>query len=262
MRPLSDKTALVTGASSGIGMAVARSLAREGCRLILLARRRERLSDLAAQLKQEQDCESAAVVVDVRRRTDLLKALEALPEGWKAIDLLVNNAGLSRGLEPIHAGDPDDWDEMIDVNVKGLLWVTKWVVTGMLKRGSGHVINIGSIAGYETYPGGVVYCASKFAVRALTRGLKMDLQGTPIRVTAVDPGLVETEFSLVRFKGDTARAKIPYQGLKPLTGEDIAEAVVWCATRPAHVNVMNVTLFPTAQASAQMVHREPSQETG
>jgi 3-hydroxy acid dehydrogenase/malonic semialdehyde reductase len=256
MGTLRGKTVLVTGASAGIGRAVAVACARAEGRLILLARRGDRLRELAAELRESFGSDSIAIVADLRDRTALQEALDGLPPLWKEIDLLVNNAGLARGLDPLQAGDPDDWDEVFDVNVRALLCVTRWVLPAMLERGSGHIINLGSIAGFETYPGGAVYCASKFAVRAITRGLKMDLQGTPIRVTSIDPGLVETEFSLARFKGDAARAQAPYQGLKPLSADDIAEAVVWSATRPAHVNVMSMTLFPTSQASAQMVHRE------
>ena len=168
----------------------------------------------------------------------------------------MNNAGLARGVAPLYEGALPDWDEMIDVNVKALLATTRAVVPWMLKRQTGHVINIGSIAGHEAYPGGNVYCSTKFAVRALSRGLKMDLSGTPIRVTSIDPGLVETEFSIVRFKGDSERARKPYEGLVPLTGEDIAEAVVWSASRPAHVNIAEMIVFPTAQSSSTMVYRE------
>jgi NADP-dependent 3-hydroxy acid dehydrogenase YdfG len=175
---------------------------------------------------------------------------------WQAIDVLVNNAGLARGLDPLHSGKPAEWDEVIDVNVRAVLAVSRAVIPGMLARNKGHIINLGSIAGWEVYPGGAVYCATKHAVRALSRGMKMDLLGTPIRVTSIDPGLVETEFSLVRFSGDREKARGPYTGIQPLRGEDIAEAIVWAASRPPHVNVANMIIFPTAQAASTQVHRK------
>jgi 3-hydroxy acid dehydrogenase / malonic semialdehyde reductase len=255
MGTLSGQAVLVTGASSGIGRAVSVAFAKEGCRLILLARREDRLAQLAKELQREYGTPCLPVPVDLRDRERVLAALTGMDAAWQAIDVLVNNAGLVRGLDPLHEGSLEDWDEVLEVNLKALLLVTRWTVPKMVERGAGHIINIGSIAGYETYPGGAVYCASKFAVRALTRGLKMDLQGTPLRVTSVDPGLVETEFSMVRYRGDKERASAPYRGIKPLSGEDVAEAVVWCAGRPAHVNVMNMVILPTAQASASMVRR-------
>ena len=183
------------------------------------------------------------------------RTLTALPADWTDIDVLVNSAGLSRGLDKLHEANIEDWEEMIDTNVKGLLYVSRAVIPGMVRRGRGHVINIGSVAGREVYPGGNVYCASKYAERAITRGLRLDLLGTPIRVTTVDPGMVETEFSIVRFHGDEARARKTYEGLKPLKGEDVADAVLFCATRPPHVDVSEVVIMPTAQASATMSHR-------
>jgi NADP-dependent 3-hydroxy acid dehydrogenase YdfG len=253
---LAGQLVLVTGASAGIGRAVAVRFAEEGCRLVLVARRQERLDLLARELADRFGTQSLPLAIDLLDRQATLAALDRLEPAWRAIDVLVNNAGLVRGLDPLQSAHAEDWDEVLDVNIKALLTVTRWTLPFMLARGSGHVINIGSIAGYETYAGGAVYCASKFAVRALTRGLKMDVLGTPIRVTSVDPGLVETEFSLVRYRGDRERASLPYRGLKPLCGEDIAEAVVWCAGRPPHVNVLSMVILPTAQASATMVHRE------
>ncbi|MDM7913720.1 MAG: SDR family NAD(P)-dependent oxidoreductase, partial [Candidatus Eisenbacteria bacterium] len=182
-------------------------------------------------------------------------ANESLPEPWKSIDVLVNNAGLSRGLSRLHEGLLSDWEEMIDTNVKGLLYVSRAVIPGMIERGRGQVINIGSIAGHESYPGGNVYCATKAAVRALTAGMRMDYVDTPIRISTVDPGMVETEFSLVRFHGDRERADKVYQGITPLSADDVAEVVLFCATRPAHVEVAEVLLLPTAQASATLAHR-------
>lgn len=256
MYSLKDKIVFVTGASSGIGMSCARAFAGLGARILICARRADRLKKLAAELKKESGAPVHALGLDVRNQPGVEKALAALPEEWREIEVLVNNAGLSRGLDKLHQGLVSDWEEMIDTNVKGLLFVSRAVIPGMVERGSGQVINIGSIAGYQVYPGGSVYCATKFAVRALTKGLRLDLNGTPVRVSEVAPGMVETEFSLVRFHGDTERASQVYQGLTPLSPDDIADAVVWCATRPAHVNVSEMIVMPTAQASPTMVHRK------
>ncbi len=255
MDTVRGKLVLITGASAGIGEACARLFAQHGARLLLVARREQRLRELALDLETQHRAEVMTCALDVRRRADVEATLEGLPAGWREIDILVNNAGLARGLGPVHSGDPDDWDEMIDTNVKGLLYVTRVVTAGMVARGAGHVINIGSIAGREVYPGGNVYCASKFAVTALTRALSIDLLGTGVRVSTVDPGLVETEFSQVRFRGDAQRAQRVYEGLKPLTGADVAEAVLFCATRPPHATVRELVLTPTAQASAVHVFR-------
>jgi serine 3-dehydrogenase len=196
------------------------------------------------------------IELDVRDQEGVSSELQDLPADWQRIDVLVNNAGLSRGLDPLHEGSIDDWDEMLDTNVKGLLYVTRAVLPDMVARGRGHVINIGSIAGHEVYPRGNVYCASKHAVDAITRGMRMDLLGTGVKVTTVDPGLVETEFSKVRFHGDEVKANAVYKGLQPLTPDDIAETVLWAATRPAHVQIAEVIVFPSAQASSMHVHRE------
>ncbi len=253
---LKDKLVFITGASSGIGRASAHAFAAEGARLLLCARRIERLRELEDEIKKSTPSATVhSVQLDVRNHAAVGKMVEGLPEEWQPIDILLNNAGLSRGLDKVQDGSLDDWDEMIDTNVKGLLYVTRAVVPGMVARGRGHIINIGSIAGHEVYPKGNVYCASKFAVDALTQGLRLDLVDTPLRVTAIDPGLVETEFSEVRFHGDTERAKTVYKGLEPLHPEDIAETIVWCATRPAHVQIADVIIFPTNQASAAVVHR-------
>ena len=193
--------------------------------------------------------------LDVRDRTQVMLTLQSLPHEWTTIQVLVNNAGLSRGLDPFQEASLDDWEEMIDTNLKGLLYVTRTLLPGMVARNQGHIVNIGSIAGHQTYPRGNVYCATKAAVRALTEGLKQDLLGTSIRVSTVDPGLVETEFSKVRFHGDDDRARSVYQGLTPLTPEDVAEVVLFCVTRPAHVNLSEILLVPTDQATATMVHR-------
>jgi len=251
------QTVLITGASSGIGLACAEAFAVTGARLLLCARREDRLRDLTVRLRESHGTEILAFALDVRVRGKVEEAFAALPPAWQAIDILVNNAGLSRGLEPLQEGSFHDWDEMLDTNVKGLLNVSRTLLPGMIARGGGQVINIGSIAGHEVYPGGAVYCASKHAVDAITKGLRLDLNGTGVRVSTVDPGLVDTEFSTVRFHGDRSRADTTYQGMTPLTGADVAETVVWVASRPAHVNAAEILLLPTAQASCGLVHREP-----
>jgi 3-hydroxy acid dehydrogenase / malonic semialdehyde reductase len=243
----------ITGASSGIGEATARAFALSKARLILAARRIERLRALAGQLATE--CH--LIELDVRDRAAVHDAVARIPAELAAIDVLVNNAGLSRGLSPLHEGLEDDWDEMIDTNVKGLLYVTRAVLPAMVARGRGHVVNVGSVAGHETYPGGNVYCASKAAVRVLNKGLRLDLLGTGVRVSSVDPGLVPTEFSEVRFHGDKERATKVYENTRPLSAADVAEAIVWCASRPPWVNVEDVLLMPTDQAAATLAHRRP-----
>lgn len=248
-------TVLITGASSGIGMSCANKFAESGSRLILIARRSERLKQLAIKLKERFRTESLVIELDVRKRVDVAKKLASLPKEWQDIDILINNAGLSRGLDKLYEGSIDDWEEMIDTNVKGLLYVSRAIVPGMVSKGIGMIVNIGSIAGQEVYPKGSVYCASKFAVDALTRGLRMDLVDTPIRVCTVDPGLVETEFSNVRFRGDTQRASQTYQHMTPLTPDDVADAVLFCATRPPHVQLAQIVMMPTCQASTTLVHR-------
>ncbi len=253
---LTGKTVLVTGASSGIGAACAEVFADAGCRLLLAARRQDRLDEVAERLREDFGSEVHATVVDVRDREAVDAWIEGLSSSWAAIDVLVNNAGLARGLSTVYEGDVNDWEEMIDTNVKGLLWVTRAVLRGMVARGSGHVINIGSIAGHETYPGGNVYCASKHAVTAIGRALNIDVLGTGVRVSSVDPGLVNTEFSVVRFHGDQERADSVYDGMEPLHGRDVADAVFFCATRPIHANVREMILMPSAQAAAVHVHRE------
>jgi 3-hydroxy acid dehydrogenase / malonic semialdehyde reductase len=256
MYPLKNKIVFITGASSGIGKSCARGFAAEGARLILAARRAERLEALSAELEEAHAVPVLKLTFDVRNAEAVAAAVSGLPNEWKAVEVLVNNAGLSRGLSKLHEGELRDWEEMIDTNVKGLLYVSRAVIPGMVERGRGHVINIGSIAGHEVYPSGNVYCATKFGVKALSKGMRMDLNGTGLRVSSVDPGMVETEFSLVRFRGDGERAAKVYQGLDPLTPDDIADAVVYCATRPPHVNVSEMIVMPTAQASTMVMNRK------
>ncbi len=263
MTPLRDRLVFVTGASSGIGWACARAFAAAGARLLLAARRLERLQALSRELQAAHGTASCCLQLDVRDAAAVRAALSGLPVAWGAVDILVNNAGLSRGLAPIQEGNLDDWDEMLDTNVKGLLYVTRAVLPGMLARGGGHVINIGSIAGREVYAKGGVYCASKYAVRALTQGLRVDLHGTPIRVSSVDPGLVQTEFATVRFRGDRERARKVYEHTRPLTPEDVAEAVLFCATRPPHATVAELVLLASDQATATTIlHRESPNAEG
>ena len=250
-------TALITGASAGIGEATARTFAAAGARLILTGRRTARLEALAADLHERHGTACHTLTFDVRDVGVVTRMIEDLPPEWAGIDLLVNNAGLSRGLEPIQEGSIGDWDEMVDTNIKGLLYVSRATLPGMIARGRGHVVNLGSIAGHEVYPGGAVYCATKHAVSAITRGMRIDLMGTPIRVTSIDPGMVETEFSVIRFHGDEERAAKVYENVKPLSAQDVADAILFAATRPVHVNVDEVLVMATAQAGATRVHRGP-----
>jgi NADP-dependent 3-hydroxy acid dehydrogenase YdfG len=254
---LKGKIVFVTGASAGIGAATALAFAAEGARLLLAARRADKLAAVAAAAL-ERGAEAVHVFsLDVRQREAVQQAIETLPDEWTAIEILVNNAGLSRGLEKLHEGSIDDWEEMIDTNVKGLLYVTRAVVPGMIERGCGHVVNLGSTAGEMTYPGGAVYCATKAAEHSINDGLRQDVLGTPIRVTTVDPGMVETEFSIVRFHGDTERASNFYKGIEPLTPEDVADAILWAVSRPANVNIARILLTPVAQANSLLNYRKP-----
>lgn len=255
MYSLNGKIVLITGASSGIGEACARAFAAQEARLILAARRVERLEKLRSVLFMRYGALVHTLTLDVRDQAAVAEAISGLPAEWGAIEVLVNNAGLSRGLDKLHEGSLADWEEMIDTNLKGLLYVTRAVLPGMVQRRRGHVINIGSIAGHQVYPGGNVYCATKFAVNGLTQGLRIDTLGTGVRVSTVDPGMVETEFSVVRYHGDETRAAKTYTGVTPLTGADVAEAVIFCATRPAHVNINEVIIMPTDQATVTHVHR-------
>jgi NADP-dependent 3-hydroxy acid dehydrogenase YdfG len=250
------KIALITGATSGIGAATAELFAAEGYNLILTGRRNDRLEKLGARLNKKHNIEIAVAEFDVRDRAAVVENLEGLPAKWKKVNVLVNNAGLSQGLDPIDKGDYDDWDTMIDTNVKGLLYVSKVVANWMISNGHGHIINIGSIAGKEVYPNGNVYCASKHAVDALSQAMRIDLLPHGIKVSAVHPGAVETEFSIVRFKGDEKRAKKVYEGFEPLVAKDIAETIWFIVSRPAHVNINDILVMPTAQASATLINRK------
>jgi 3-hydroxy acid dehydrogenase / malonic semialdehyde reductase len=258
MAAFSSSRVLITGASSGIGAATAEAFCREGAKeVVVTGRRDEQLRKLAEGWSDRYDCDVAAVIHDVRDRA----ATEALAKdnpGLFDVDILVNNAGLARGTDPMQSADPTDWEEMLDTNVLGLLYMTRNVVPAMVAKGSGHIVNLGSVAGRWVYPGGGVYAATKHAVRALSEGLRMDLQGSGIRVSNIEPGLVETEFSIVRYKGDEARAKKVYADTRPLRAEDVAEAILWCCSRPAHVNVQELVLYPTDQAHVGMVHRRPN----
>lgn len=255
MKSLQGKIVLVTGASSGIGRATAVAFAQEGARLLLCARRLERLEELKQPLADAGAQGVQIFSLDVQSRAAVEKAIAELPAEWREIDVLVNNAGLSRGLAKVYEDDPEDWEEMIDTNIKGLLYVTRAVVPGMVSRGRGHVINLGSTAGYITYANGAVYCATKAAEKAISEGLKIDLMGTPVRVTSVDPGMVETAFSSVRFRGDEKKAEKVYQNITPLQPEDVADAIVWAAGRPAHVNIHNILMTSIDQANSTVLHR-------
>lgn len=246
-----SRIALITGASSGIGQAIAKDLANLGMPLILMARRKERLEQLASELTVP----TLLLVVDVRKSEEVFTALNNLPDSWKKIEILINNAGLASGLDPIHQGSLEDWEAMIDTNVKGLLYVTRAISPGMVERKKGHIINVGSIAGIEPYPNGNVYNASKFAVDALSRGMRMDLLAHNILVSQVLPGMVETEFSKVRFHGNEEKAELVYRGLQPLQAEDISRTVVFMLTQPEHVCIQDVLVMPRAQASATQVIR-------
>ncbi len=250
------KIALITGATSGIGAASADTFAAQGYNLILIARRENLLITQAQQLLEKYGVQVKKIQADVRDKENINYVLETLPADWKNVDVLVNNAGLSQGLDPINKGDTDDWDTMIDTNVKGLLYITKVVSGWMVERKQGHIINIGSIAGKEVYPNGNVYCATKHAVDALNKGMRIDLLPYGIKVTAINPGMVETEFSVVRFKGDENRAKKVYDGLEPLIAQDIADAIWYVVSRPAHVNINDMLIMPTAQATGTIVKRD------
>lgn len=252
MKSLSKKTVFITGASSGIGEACAYAFAREGSALILAARRADRLKNLQAELVDHYDVPVETIVLDVTDKDSVFSTLSDLDP----VDVLINNAGLALGAEKLHEMDTENYEIMIDTNVKGLLYVTKALVPKMADMGTGDIINIGSVAGHEVYPGGAVYCATKYAVEALTQGLRMDLIDTPLRVSSIDPGAVQTEFSKIRFKGDQKKADKVYEGFKPLSGEDIAEIALFIASRPAHVQIADVIVLATSQAGAKMISRK------
>jgi len=259
MAAFSDARILLTGATSGIGAATAEAFCRAGCKeLIVTGRREELLKEKAKGWSDEFGTDVAAVVLDVTSRADI-DAIGKQHPALFDVDILVNNAGLALGVEPLQDGSPDDWEEMVAVNVLGVLYLTRAVVPHMVKRGAGHVVNLGSVAGRWTYPGGGVYCATKSAVRVLTEGLRMDLLGKNVRVTNIEPGMVAgTEFSLVRYKGDEAKARRVYQDTRPLQTSDVADAILWACSRPAHVNIQEMVLYPTDQAHVGMVHRAPN----
>lgn len=246
---------LITGASSGIGRACSFEFASKGANLILFARRIEKLQEIAKEIEEKFKVKVIAKACDVRNYEQVKDCIDSLPDEWKNIDVLINNAGLARGLEKIQDGVIEKWEQMIDTNIKGLLYVTRCVLPYMIKRNLGDIINIGSIAGHEVYPGGNVYCGTKFAERAISKGTTIDTNGYDIRVCSIDPGMVETEFSLVRFDQDAERAKDVYKGLHALTGEDIARIASFIVSQPRHVNIQNVVLTPTQQATATIVSR-------
>jgi len=252
---MSQKTICITGATAGIGRAAAEILAKEGHRLIITGRRAEVLESFAAELRVAHNIECLPLAFDIRVRDEVEKQIRLLSPEWQSIDILINNAGLAAGLDTIQEADVDDWDQMIDTNIKGLLYITRSISPGMTERGSGHIINIGSIAGKEVYSKGSVYCATKHAVDALTRGMRQDLLAHGIKVSAIHPGAVDTEFSLVRFKGDEERANSVYDGFDPLLAKDVAETIAFVISRPAHVNIDDLLIMPSAQASATQIRR-------
>lgn len=242
--------ALITGATAGIGEATAEIFAKNGYNIIITGRRKERLDELSSQLKTKYKIDVLSLNFDVRKLSEVESAINSIPENWKKINVLVNNAGLAVGLGPIQEGIIDDWERMIDTNIKGLLYITRTLAPILIKNEFGHIINVGSIAGKEVYANGNVYCATKHAVDALNKAMRIDMLPHNIKVTGIHPGMVETEFSIVRYKGDEERAKNVYKGLQPLTAEDIAETIFWTASRPSHVNISDIVITPTAQANA------------
>jgi len=258
MSRIIGKLALVTGASSGIGQACAHRLAADGAHLVLWARRKDRLDALAIEIAQTFGVRVHTAPVDVRDRKAVERAVRAMVKAGFVPDILLNNAGLAAGLDKLHEGDPDDWDRMIDTNLKGLLYVSRAVIPHMVKAGRGHIVNIGSTAGHQVYPMGNVYNASKFGVKAITEGMNVDLVGTPLRASSVDPGHVHSEFASVRFHGDEDRVKALYKGFKPLSPDDVADVVSYVVNAPEHVNIFDVVVMPTAQRSVHVIHRDPA----
>ena len=255
-RAFENQTVMITGASAGFGASMADCFAREGARLILIARRADRLEKLKKTLFEKYATEMLSLELDVTNANEVIRQLNSLPDEFSSIDILINNAGMVRGLNKVWETPLNDWNEMIDINIKGLLNVSAQVIPKMVQRKKGHIINMGSISSYDTYPGGGIYCATKFAVRALTDTLRKELVSSPIRVSMVSPGMAETEFSLVRFSGDQAKADAVYENLQPLEASDVAEVVLFIASRPPHVNIADVVVYPTHQASVSLVHRE------
>jgi NADP-dependent 3-hydroxy acid dehydrogenase YdfG len=259
---LQGKTVFITGASAGIGESTAYAFAAQGARLLLCARRKEKVDAVADEALVRGAQAIHTFELDVRDLNAVEAGIAALPAEWAAIDILINNAGLSRGLDKLYQGHIQDWEEMIDTNIKGVLYVTRAVVPGMIERNRGHIIHLGSTAGELPYPMGAVYCATKSALKSINDGLRQDVLGTPLRVSSIDPGMVETDFSRVRFRGDEVRAAKVYQGVTPLTPEDVAEAIVWAASQPAHVNIAHILMTPVAQANSLLFHRETAGTAG
>ncbi len=256
MTELKGKLVLITGASSGIGKACAIEFAKSGADLILAARRSEKLNELSGELESTYKTKINTIQLDVRNYSDVSKAYNKLEERWKTVDIILNNAGLARGFSKVFEGEINHWEEMIDTNIKGLLYITRTFLPRMVERESGHIINIGSTAGHETYVFGNVYAATKFAVKALTQSIRLDVLDKGIKVTSIDPGMVQTEFSRVRFSGDDERAKKVYDGIDPLSARDVADAVMFAATRPGNVNINQIILTPLYQASSSQVFRK------
>jgi len=256
MPSLKNKTIFITGASSGIGKACTNLFASEGAKLIIAARRIERIEKLSKEISEKYGTKVHVMQMDVRSRNDVREKISSIPDEFQRIDVLLNNAGLAKGFHKLYEGNIDDWEEMIDTNVKGLLYVTRQILPAMVERKKGHIVNIGSTAGHDVYLNGNVYCATKFAVNALTQAIRLDVLDRNIKVSTVDPGMVLTEFSKVRFSGDEEKANKVYEGLRPLSPKDIAEAVLFCITRPDHVNINEIILTPSAQASSNFIYRE------
>lgn len=256
MNSLKNKIVFITGATAGIGKSSAYAFAKEGAKLILTARRIDVLNELANDLKKEFNTEVYAAKLDVKNLKEVKHVIDSLPADWKNIDILLNNAGLAKGFGHIYTDEEINWDEMIDTNIKGVLYVTRQIVPGMIERGGGHIINLGSTAGHMSYANGGVYCATKFGIRAISDALRIELLDKNVRVSSVDPGAVETEFSNTRFNGDKEKAKNVYKGITPLNGDDIAEAIIFCATRPPHANINEIIITPSVQANSFFIHRK------
>jgi NADP-dependent 3-hydroxy acid dehydrogenase YdfG len=256
MASIKNKIVFITGASAGIGKATAYAFANEGAKLILSARRIDKVKQVAEDIAGKYNVEVYTLRLDVRNNAEVEETINLLPGRWRNIDILVNNAGLAKGVDKIHQADVNDWDEMIDTNIKGVLYVTRQILPGMVERNSGHIINLGSTAGHLAYPGAGVYCATKFSVRAISDTIRIETADTNVRITSIDPGAVETEFSNVRFNGDLDRARKIYEGFEPLKAEDIAETIIFCATRPEHSNINEIIITSTSQANSLVISRK------